>query len=68
MAKRVGGSGGRHVENEGGADNHVSLPRWELCRHIMFVWMATTIIKELRLKIRLVVLFTESTNNLRVFN
>jgi hypothetical protein len=34
----------------------------------MFVWMATTIIKELRLKIRLVVLFTESTNNLLVFN
>jgi hypothetical protein len=34
----------------------------------MFVWMATTIIKELRLKIRIVVLFTDSTNNLPVFN
>jgi len=50
---------------------YVSMPRMELCGCLsisMSIWMATIFFKELRIKIRRVVLFTDSTTNLRWFN
>jgi hypothetical protein len=47
---------------------YVSMPRLELCGCLMSARMAATIVKELRIKIRRVVLFTDSTTNLRWIN
>jgi hypothetical protein len=47
---------------------YVSMPRLELCGCLMSARMASVLLKELRIKIRRVVLFTDSTTNLRWFN
>lgn len=47
---------------------YVSMPRLELCGCLVAVRMATTLLKELRIKIRRVVLLTDYTTNLRWFN
>ena len=47
---------------------YVSMPRLELCGCLMSARMAAAIVKELRIKIRHVVLFTDSTTNLRWIN
>jgi len=47
---------------------YVSMPRLELCGCLVAVRMAKTLLNELRIMIRQVILFTDSTTNLRWFN
>ena len=47
---------------------YVSMPQLELCGCLLGVTLADTVKKELRLKIRNVTLFTDSTTNLRWLN
>ena len=47
---------------------YVSIPRLELCGCLVAVRMAKTLLNELRIRIRQVILFTDSTTNLRWFN
>ena len=47
---------------------YVSMPRLELCGCLLGATLADTVKKELRLKIRNVTLFTDSTTNLRWLN
>jgi hypothetical protein len=47
---------------------YVSMPRLELCGCLVAVRMAKTLLNKLRIRIRQVILFTDSTTNLRWFN
>jgi hypothetical protein len=47
---------------------YVSMPRLELCGCLVAVRMAKTMLNELRIRIRQVILFTDSTTNSRWFN